>query len=175
MNHNHLPRRTLVIGGTGMLLDVLAKLLGAGDEVYSVSRRSPTLHHPRLQPLLLDYRDTDVLGATLAPYAPFDRAVVWVHAVAPAAPEVAAQRVQGDFFHVLGSAAADPARPDPARRARFEALGVRYHEVILGFQRLAGQSRWLTHAEISAGVWDAVQDPQPRCIVGTVEPWDARP
>lgn len=169
------PRSTLVIGGTGMLLGTLRHLLGAGDDVCSVSRRPPALTHPRLHPLLVDYRDPVALGLALDRSGPFQRALVWVHSVAPDVPERAALHVSDDFFHVLGSAAADPAAPAPDRRERFEALGVRYHEIVLGFMTEQGHSRWLTNAEISEGVWGAVQRPQPRCVVGTVEPWNARP
>lgn len=166
---------TLVVGGTGMLAGVLKGLLDAGEQVYSVSRHAPKQRHERLHPLLLDYHDLDALQAALQAHAPFDRAVVWIHSSAPAAPLVVAEAVQGDYFHVLGSAAADPARPDPARRSRFEGLGVHYQEIILGFQPVQGGSRWLSHAEISAGVWQALQNPSPRSVVGTVEPWEARP
>lgn len=167
--------KTLLVGGTGMLAGVLQGLLDAGDQVYSVSRRPPKLTHERLHPLLLDYHDLDALQAALQPHASFDRAVVWIHGSAPEAPLVVAASVQGDYFHVLGSAAADPSKPDPARRLRFEQLGVAYHEIILGFQLPQAGSRWLTNAEISAGVWQAMQGHMLKTVVGQVEPWEARP
>ena len=103
-------------------------------------------------------------------------AVAWIRSDAPEAALAAARRTAGPFFHVLGSAAADPARPDPGRRARFEALpGLAYREVILGFVSEGGRSRWLTDEEISRGVLEAVAAGRPRAVVGVVEPWSARP
>lgn len=52
---------------------------------------------------------------------------------------------------------------------------IRYHQVILGFVRQGNRSRWLTDAEISAGVIAALQSDQRDSIVGIVEPWPLRP
>lgn len=107
--------------------------------------------------------------------------MVWIHGTAPAAPLAVARLVgepdrPGRYFHVLGSASADPSRPDPERLAAFQALrNIRYREIILGFVIEGGVSRWLSHAEISAGVLAAVDADQPRTIIGTVEPWHRRP
>ena len=80
------------------------------------------------------------------------------------------------YLHVLGSAADDPSRPDPERRARFEAIeGVSYQEVILGFMREGAASRWLTDDEIASGVLAAIDRPMPRQIIGVTRPWTARP
>lgn len=167
--------KTLVVGGTGMLSGVVKQLLDAGDEVYSISRRAPTIKHPRLHPLLLDYRATEALQAALTVSGPFDRAVVWIHSVAPEAPFLVAEAVTGPYFHLLGSASADPSRLIPARQERFDSLDTDYREVILGFQVTSQGSRWLTNAEISVGVWQAIEQDAWRFIVGTVEPWSERP
>jgi hypothetical protein len=47
--------------------------------------------------------------------------------------------------------------------------------VVLGFVLEAGKSRWLTNAEISDGVFAAIAAQAPHSIVGTVEPWSAKP
>ena len=167
--------KTLVVGGTGMLLGLVRELLAAGDEVWTLARHASALTHPRLHSLLADYRDAAALRAALASATPFDRAVVWIHSAAPDAPFVVAEAVQGPFFHVLGSAVADPFRPDDGRRARFAALGSDARDVVLRFVREGEHSRWLTNAEISAGVWDAVRGNVQRAVVGTVTPWAARP
>ncbi|NLG69565.1 MAG: hypothetical protein GX496_08420 [Firmicutes bacterium] len=52
---------------------------------------------------------------------------------------------------------------------------MRYREVILGFVVEPSGSRWLTHDGISPGVLEAIDRDAPRWIVGTVEPWSARP
>lgn len=167
--------KTLVVGGTGMLSGVVQQLLDAGDEVYSISRHAPNIRHRRLKALLLDYSDTDVLQAGLTALGPFHRAVVWIHSVATEAPFVVAKAVTGPYFHVLGSATADPSRPDTDRQENFSSLGTDYREVILGFRLTLRGSRWLTHAEISTGVWQAMKEDARRMIVGTVEPCSAWP
>ncbi|ADY26203.1 short chain dehydrogenase [Deinococcus proteolyticus MRP] len=167
--------KTLVVGGTGMLSGTIQHLLNSGDEVYSISRHAPAIRHPRLHPLLLDYRNSEALKAALATCGSFDRAVIWIHSIVPEAPFAVAEAVTGPYFHVLGSAAADPSRPGAARLERFRALGTDYREVILGFQVTAHGSRWLTNAEISAGVWHAIAQDARRFVIGTVEPWAARP
>lgn len=67
-----------------------------------------------------------------------------------------------------------------AARSRLGPIGlalenIRYREIILGFVLEGDRSRWLTDAEISAGVLAAVDADQPRYIVGTVRPWHLRP
>ncbi|NUN53550.1 MAG: hypothetical protein HUU06_12290 [Planctomycetaceae bacterium] len=47
--------------------------------------------------------------------------------------------------------------------------------MILGFVREGDRSRWLTDAEIAAGVLGAIAADRPRTVVGVVEPWSARP
>jgi hypothetical protein len=174
----------LVVGGTGMLREAVLALAGT-HEVTVVARGAAPLESLRaasasVHPVRADYGECGAferaLDGAVAARGPFALAVAWIHSDAPGAPLTAARRVRGRFFHVLGSAAADPARPEPSRRSRFEALpGLSYHEVILGFVVEGGRSRWLTDAEISRGVLDAVAAGRPRTVVGVVEPWSARP
>ena len=101
----------------------------------------------------------------------FDGALVWAHSSAPHAPEVVARHVSGSFLHVLGSASADPSRPHPTPGWAGEG----YRTVVLGFVAEGGRSRWLTNTEIAAGVLEAWRRRAARTVVGTVEPWSARP
>jgi hypothetical protein len=170
----------LVIGGTGMLRGVVLALAREGT-VSVVARTRPDIEvlardAHAVFPVSVDYRRTGDLEAALAERAPFTTAVAWIHSDAPEAALVAARFVRGPFFHVLSSAEADPSRPDSGRRARFEGIpGITYHEVILGFVRESGRSRWLANSEIARGVLDAVAAARPRVTVGTVEPWSERP
>ena len=91
--------------------------------------------------------------------------MAWIHLDAPEALGVLRQRVTGDVLRVLGSAAADPS---------FPAAG-KPREVILGFVREGGHSRWLTDPEISAGVLEALRSGKPRSVVGTLTPRSERP
>ncbi|EYB66832.1 hypothetical protein DEIPH_ctg066orf0014 [Deinococcus phoenicis] len=142
-------------------------LLDEGDEVFVLARRPMPFQHPRLHPLGAD--DTD--ANALQPGA-FDRGVVWIHGTALEAPS---QQVRGPCWHVLESAATNPARPGSQRRERFAALGNDDREVILGFVVEGNGSRWLTDEEISAGVLHALHHDLKRHVIGGVEPWSARP
>ncbi|MBI0445345.1 short-chain dehydrogenase [Deinococcus sp. DB0503] len=167
--------RTLVVGGTGMLAGVVRALLDAGDEVTVLARRPERLADPRAHLLALDYRDTAALEQALAQAGPVDRAVVWIHGTAPEAPAVVVRHVHGPYWHVLGSAVANPAKPHSRRREQFAALGNDYREIILGFVLEGDNSRWLTHAEISGGVLHALRHDLKRHVIGVVEPWARRP
>ena len=80
------------------------------------------------------------------------------------------------FFHVLGSASADPAARLAEQREPYETLrGVQYHQIVLGFVVEGERSRGLTHDEIASGVIEALAAERATRIVGTVEPWSARP
>ncbi len=179
-----LPPAALVVGGTGMLRPVSLALAAGGCTavVARPGRRLASLaaESSAILPVGVDWHDGPALDGALARIVaergPFNLCVAWIHSDAPAAPLAVARRVCGDFVHVLGSAVADPARRDGARRARFERLpGLRYREVVLGFVREGGGSRWLTDAEIAAGVLAAVRGAAPWTPVGEVDPWDARP
>jgi len=174
----------LVVGGTGMLRGAVLGLARDVD-VTVVARGARRLDALRtasaaVHPVRADWRDAAAFAAALdgavSARGPFSLAVAWIHSDAPDAPLEAARRVRGPFFHVLGSAAADPSAPDPGRRALFEGIpGLTYHEVILGFVVEGSGSRWLTDAEITRGVLESVAAARPRFVVGTVEPWSARP
>ncbi|GAA5512637.1 hypothetical protein Dcar01_01354 [Deinococcus carri] len=167
--------RTLVVGGTGMLAGVVRALLEEGDEVTVLARRPERLQDTRAHLLPLDYRDTEALERALAQAGPFDRAVVWIHGTAPEAPFVVARHVRGPYWHLLGSAAANPARMGSRRRERFAALHHDYRELILGFVLAGESSRWLTHEEISGGVLHALRHHLNRQVIGVVDPWERRP
>ena len=70
---------------------------------------------------------------------------------------------------MLGSAAADPGFP-----VCIPAAG-ELREVILGFVREGGHSRWLTDPEISAGVLKVLRSGKLRSVVATLTPWSERP
>lgn len=69
--------------------------------------------------------------------------------------------------------------PHPERLAEMakaaEDLPITFQAVVLGFVVESGGSRWLTDVEISSGVFAAIESSMPLSIVGTVEPWTARP
>jgi hypothetical protein len=186
----------LVVGGTGMLREVSIELARRGHVVTVVGRRKERLSSLArdaesraakgiIHPVAVDWHDTQAFSRgieqAVSMHGPIRLAVVWIHGSAPEAP-FAAARLAGSpqepcrWFHVLGSSAADPSRPDDRRRARFAAIkNIQYHEVILGFVLENGRSRWLTNEEISGGVLRAIDIGSSRFVVGTVKPWSARP
>ena len=179
----------LIVGGTGMLSGATLALAREFDVVSVVARGHRRLDELALlasggggdlNALRLDYSDADRLGDALAgaqdSHGPFDLALGWIHGTVPEAPRqvIRALRVGATFWHVLGSAAADPTAVADDRRLH-PPEGVRYHQVILGFVVEGGRSRWLTNDEISAGVLDALRGAARCHVVGTVRSWSARP
>ncbi len=156
-------RRALVLGGTGMLAGVAATLLDDGWHVVLPSRRRPTLpdtngnargaHWVKADwtiPTALAEAAREALGGPAA------LLVAWVHrevrtgvlrAVAPLlAPGAPVVEVHGSASANPLGGCPDPVLPDHPTQ-----------QVVLGYVRHAGRTRWLTHDEISAGVLDAVR------------------
>lgn len=197
MDHTWIPggpRHDLIVGGTGMLSSLCLELAGRGDAVSVVARQQNRLRRlerqsadrtGRIHGLEVDYREDDAFYAALVDAqrvrGPFDLAVCWIHAAAPSAPDVVARSLRREtgscrYFHVIGSVQEDPLVAASRHRGAFARYGwLRYHQVVLGFTRQGGSSRWLTDGEISTGVLRAI-DLDAKChVVGTVEPWDRRP
>jgi NAD(P)-dependent dehydrogenase (short-subunit alcohol dehydrogenase family) len=155
-------RRALVLGGTGMLAGAASSLLDDGWHVVLPSRRRPSApltngRPPAAQWVQADWTDPTTLAksAGVALGGAADLLVAWVHRgvrtavlraveplLAPGAPVV----------EVHGSASANPLGgcPDPVLADHPT------QQVVLGYVRHAGRTRWLTHDEISSGVLDAV-------------------
>jgi NAD(P)-dependent dehydrogenase (short-subunit alcohol dehydrogenase family) len=177
----------LVIGGSGMLADLVEAMVRSGRRVSVVARGAARLQalaerHPDIHPLPLDYYDDAALDAGLAAatrrHGSFSRCVAWMHDDSKDRALKIARQVSGVYCEVLGSASADPASPE--RLAEWQALfqplaAPKLRLVVLGFVAENGRSRWLSNDEISAGVGRALESEDPVTIVGTVTPWSARP
>lgn len=177
-------KHDLVIGGSGMLAGLVEEIARSGHAVSVVARGAGRLQrlaarHPNIHPLPLDYFVEERFEAGLALAAhqrgPFSRCVAWMHDDSKARAVKIAQQVSGVYCEVLGSASADPARPE--RLAEWQALipPQKLRLAVLGFVVENGTSRWLTDAEISDGVGRALASDDPVTVVGTVTPWAARP
>jgi hypothetical protein len=158
-----VARRALVLGGTGMLAGVAAALLDDDWYVVLPSRRRPSTpitngHTRGAHWIKADWGLPTVLteAAREALGGPADLLVAWVHrevragvlrAVAPLL------KTDAPVVEVHGSASANPVGgcPDPV------LTGHPTQQVVLGYVRHAGRTRWLTHQEISDGVLDAVK------------------
>ncbi len=181
----------LAIGTTGMLSEATFYLAQRTSRLTCIARTDRSLnrfagsldpHGPTFTPLSIDYQNTNQF-ITFVKQAwerkPFDLVLAWFHDSGQQSLEallafLADQTHPTRFFHVMGSAAADPAHDadqfQPVTNGAFS-----YHQIILGFKIENGRSRWLYNHEISAGAIQAIQQNRPRFVVGTVEPWSARP
>ncbi|TDV42587.1 hypothetical protein [Actinophytocola oryzae] len=158
-----VARRALVLGGTGMLAGVAAALLDDDWYVVLPSRRRPRIpatngDNRRPHWVQADWSVPTALADSVkdALGGPADLLVAWVHrevrtgvlrAVAPLLADGA------PVVEVHGSASANPVGgcPDPVLDSHAT------QQVVLGYVRHAGRTRWLTHREISDGVLEAVK------------------
>jgi hypothetical protein len=185
----------LVIGATGMLKDASVHLLEKFDTVSAIARSPGSFVElkkdsgnfaGRLNPLIVDYTDyagliNSLLNA-VSSYGEITLALSWVHSNAPLAPVLSAKVINDtsstlcDFYEVLGSSYADPKNEFETRDKHFEKFtNIIYHKIILGFVAEGGRTRWLTNSEISGGVISSIEEKKSSGIIGTVEPWSARP
>ncbi len=159
-----------------MLAGCVRSLIARGDRVVVLARSSARLNalantispvdRVRLYTAAADYRDLELFDAALAsiPFA-LDAAVCWVHTPAEPVLDRIRSRFTGiDLLRVVGS---PTSIPDPGN--------VPDRAVRLGFVIEDNHSRWLSHAEIAQGVYNAFVSGAKRCAVGVIEPWDSRP
>jgi NAD(P)-dependent dehydrogenase (short-subunit alcohol dehydrogenase family) len=177
----------LVVGGTGMLAGAVRGLVQGGWRVSVLARRASAfaMREPGVVGLDCNYNDTDALVATLNRArdgeGAIDLAVGWFHTLGPApmlATRTGCLGTPGRFFHVLGSAMADPEHPERLARAAHAADGAVhcfYRQVVLGFVLEGEGARWLTNDEISAGVLKAIDVDAAVSAIGVTRPWSARP
>jgi hypothetical protein len=176
----HRFDHALVVGGSGMLAGCCRKLLTISDTVSVMARREDRIRaiSSDIVPIIADYANEQTAEAALENKS-FDLVVAWVHGRRPFFRRALARHVTdgGRFAQILGSAHADPSHPDrlDSMKACAEGLPVTYQAIVLGFVMDGAMARWLSDREISDGVFDAIQSRAPLTIVGTVEPWSARP
>jgi len=167
----------LCIGTTGMLAGCVRSLVSKGNHAMCIARSQQSLdalagsvppeQANRLSLHACDYRDLAGLRSELEhllcrPHA----AICWVHTPAEPVLRLIRDRYpEMDLLRVRGSSTQRPAD---------EAAGAD-RLVTLGFVIEHARSRWLTHHEISAGVYDAFVSGARESIVGVIEPWDQSP
>jgi hypothetical protein len=177
----------LVVGGSGMLREMVEALVRDGGRLSLLSRRASAAAPAGATGYDGDYYDeagfVRALDAAVAAEGPIELAVAWFHTLKIAAPRRLAERIgspgaPGRLVQVLGSATADPGHPERLAAAAEVAQGLencRLLQVVLGFVAEQGRSRWLSNAEISNGVLTAIRADRPLTFVGQVAPWPARP
>jgi hypothetical protein len=171
----------LIVGGSGMLAELCRSLCDRSDRVSVLARNERRIRAigAAVEAVACDYNDGVGLAEVLAQLEPPDLVIAWIHGRAPQARRTLAECVaaEGRFVQVLGSAQADPSHPERLTEMSLaaDALPIDYQAVVLGFVVEGGKSRWLTNAEISSGVFAAIESGAPLSVVGTVEPWSAKP
>jgi NAD(P)-dependent dehydrogenase (short-subunit alcohol dehydrogenase family) len=181
----------LVVGGSGMLAGLCLRLANDGNSVSVMARDDARMQaladrapRGRIIPIQVDYRDVAALDNALsraaADHGRPSRTFCWVHdEIAPDAPLQIAGHANGIFWHILGSAAGDLGAPQILsgwrKRFRDRVPRLDYRQIVLGFVLSEAGSRWLTDAEISDGVYTAVQRPDALHIVRIIDPWSRRP
>jgi len=184
----------LVTGGTGMLKDVTLHLLKKYDKVSVIARSDEGFkkledeaggYSPRLNKIQTDYSDysglINSLIKSIVDFGEINPAVSWVHSTAPLAPMLIAKvmndtSTHSDFYEVLGSIYADPAARNKKREDEFQIFeNINYHKIILGYIIEGSNSRWLTNAEISLGIIEAIEQNIKSGTIGVTEPWELRP
>lgn len=178
----------LVIGGTGMLRETSLSLATQYDTVSVIARNSNRLNDLweealqqdlRINPLQLDYKETDHLAQCLQEmqqeFGPADLVVAWVKRHAEASNAIIAKHLsqQGnvvDYYDVMGSLHyKDFFIDEDFRINQFNAYPtIRYHRVKLGQQYDAteNEARWLTNEEITTGVIQAIAQQATQFFIG---------
>ena len=120
----------------------------------SLNRLEEALDTENFEGVSVDYQNTEqFMEVVTAAWErqPFELVLLWVHSsgaksLAALFSFLAEKTPTPQVFHVLGSAAANPANTTSE-----PVPGLDYHRIILGFKLEADRSRWLTHEEISTG------------------------
>jgi len=179
----------LLLGTTGMLSAAARHAAAQAEKCVIVSRNAESFSFgdPALDAkclaLSLSYEDEPALLAALEEHAPFSLALTWIRPRAELLRAALDALVApgGLLVEVMGSRSilAGPDGEPSIASLRADALAhqpdMTYAQVVLGFMRENGVSRWLNHEEISAAAIAQMEMPLPRRIAGMLEPWDERP
>lgn len=179
----------LLIGTTGMLKSAAQQIAeDTQGDVVVLSRRASYFSfddaalNRRTRAYDIDWTDGPSFLSSLdeiaASHGPFTASLIWMHGRdEPLRSHIAhLMAADGTLVEVLGSAASRPSALGEVRVRHMQGLRhVRYRQVLLGFVHEDGQSRWLTHDEICAGVLQAYASDDRVTIAGQVEPWNLRP
>lgn len=156
---------SLVIGGTGMLAEATRWMARHHSPTLLVARRASRFSAPTpgTLPLDLDWHRPDFaerIEEALASMPPLEKALLWLHDPEQHLARLMSILPKPGTVLVLGSVDGHPKLP----RSASGALTVQ-----LGSVATQGGRRWLTHAEICAGVIATLKDGRSR-IVGELLP-----
>ncbi len=174
------------ISTTGVLGEATRALSTAAGALTAMAKNKAALEHlaesldnPTLvyRPLVADpHRTGDVIAhfKQAMHYAPIDLVLANIppsaHDSSYAVTKLLAE-ISPDtrIFHVLSSAAyEDPFDKLELPLTHFREVNPNYHQIILGFVKEEKSRRELSSTEIARGVEQAVAQPQPCSLIGTV-------
>ena len=176
----------LMIGNTGMLRRVSIELAEVTPHLTSVARTTQSLNEldrwimkglaTTHDMLCLDWTDSDHFLRSVIDHFEGESMpeliVAWIHNDDLAMRlfrELASHSSAMRFFHILGSSSRNVIEQAEVLRASAEVGQevARYHQVVLGhIDDEHGRRRWLTHAEISSGVLQAIREDRLIFVVG---------
>ncbi|CAN5447403.1 short-chain dehydrogenase [soil metagenome] len=169
---------TLVIGGTGMLLDA-CKHFAHSEIVYVVSRNELSSDYKNIFHIKADYTNPDEFLKAIKECFKNrvfpQRVILWIHSTGDEAVYLLLNFIflthpKTKIFHIKGNG-----NFNPSKAGKIIVSNINYFEIILGFTLRNDSSRWLTNEEISAGVIEAVKSEKKSFTIGVTEPWDKHP
>ncbi|WP_417587278.1 hypothetical protein [Pararhodobacter oceanensis] len=159
----------LVVGGTGMLRDATCAIAKRASALTLIARRPEALATElSATAIALDLTAPEAAEKIAQINGGFDTAVIWQHddTAALSRPLEDLLRPKGRLIRVMGSMAMDP--EVRATRAPDPRPDITRQLVILGWHPDAAApdgQRWLSHAEINAGVLAALNAPALEALI----------
>ncbi len=166
-----------------MLKELALKLNKEGQTVSVIGRNLTKLkrvqeqaeHPAKLHIISADYTNAEYFinkVSKISGQRPVQKVVAWFHETGYHTLQEmcnlfsSVQRREWELIHVKGSRAGNPAQNFSPKTG----LLCTYKQVILGHVMEKDHMRWLTHSEISSGVYEAMHSPRATSNIGRVNP-----
>jgi len=175
-------KHALVVGGSGMLLDVSKWLMNNGYHVSIIGRSQEKMNklivtntEHLFTPILVDYNNDIELNEKMTNLinknGKIDLLVSWIHSYAEGALKTIVKHnsVNNDNWTLLQVLGSKANLSEEEKKINLQT-NCTYRTVQLGFIIENNHSRWLTHDEISEGVIKAINTVIPRTTIGVTEP-----
>lgn len=184
-------KRILIIGGTGMLRDATEYFVSNDYQVSVIGRDIKKLNYftskfpdkKTFDLISIDYTKTadfiKIVAEKIKDHGSFDILISWMHSngsnsLLQLIDTIKKYNDRTVLYHIKGSMFYDA-----LKNSSFNPISTNnkliYREIFLGFKIENNSSRWLTNAEISSGVIEAVKSNKDKSIIGQIEPLDLIP
>jgi hypothetical protein len=165
-----MSRTALVIGGSGMLQDVVKHLAQTHESVGVVGRSKEKMAGLEgvagVVPIYVDYTDIGAFRFELQRFTEdhgmASTCIAWVHAEGAGAVTAAASSCNGRFYEITGSPDSDNHALSFDHETIIAALPIEYTRITLAKMG----DRWLTNEEISQGVIKSLGRPETHLQIG---------